>query len=62
MFEFIDGFVKATFLLEKPSTNPKIPAYVTKIPINEKKITQYIPEEFKDFYDIIGQPQVLRFQ
>lgn len=60
--EFIDGFVKATFLLQKPSTNPKIPenpAYVTKIPINEKKmndikkITQYIPEEFKIFYDII---------
>uniref|UniRef100_A0A2H1V258 SFRICE_001675 n=1 Tax=Spodoptera frugiperda TaxID=7108 RepID=A0A2H1V258_SPOFR len=47
---------------KKPSTDPKIPevpAYVTKIPINEKKIydiykiTQYIPEEFKDFYDNI---------
>ncbi|KAL4708423.1 hypothetical protein ACJJTC_019659 [Scirpophaga incertulas] len=60
--EFIDGFVKATFLLQKPSTIPKIPetlAYVTKIPINEKKmndikkIIQYIPDEFKDFYNLI---------
>lgn len=60
--ELIDGFVKATFLLQKPSTIPKIPetlAYVTKIPINEKKmndikkIIQYIPDEFKDFYNLI---------
>ncbi|KAL4720658.1 hypothetical protein ACJJTC_018253 [Scirpophaga incertulas] len=60
--EFIDGFVKATFLLQKPFTIPKIPetlAYVTKIPINEKKmndikkIIQYIPDEFKDFYNLI---------
>lgn len=60
--EYINGFIKATFLLQKPSTHPEITetkAYASKIPINEKKmndirkIMPYIPDELKNFYDVI---------
>lgn len=60
---YIDGLVKHTFRLRKVSVDNISPhkAYKEKNPINIKKIgdiknvQQYIPEEFKHFYDEILQ-------
>lgn len=64
--EYIDGFRKNTFLLQKPNTLSQIPTdKIYKERINHKKIQDvtkivtYIPNEYKEFdEEVIIRPKI----